>query len=614
MAARRGRRGSKNAKPPARSVRVWLTDPSGFGLTLFGVLVAAVFVDVFVAPGAVTPPNVLLVDVPAVIGRDVVASAVALIGLRYVAIVWLARPFARRHPSIMGFTVFFTLLVSFIVFAQLLSGADAPGGDLAALLRTVLWLTAVALVALTAVNAGRQHLRVMAEAKQTSAALKGTLSASENLVQGERARVYERIAQAFRQMVTDTHATQAGSGDLKALADDVLRPLSRSLANDTSTFQPVAPPTMPKLGVGERFAHLLSRPLIQPGLLSAVVFVLTFRQTLNAPHSEPFDVLPDAESSGTGFAVSADWESFFVSLFTLFAVAASVYVSAYMLSRIYASILPSVAVMWRWLLAVGAVVVVAGAALVTVGGVYAAFDDTPPPYSAGVLFGIVLPLGAVMAVSTVLQALFRLLDQNEAAVEAYNSQLRTHVARTNAQLIHERRDIARRVHNSVQAAVNAARLTLDQIAEPDSAVFDQVTGRIADAVEQLLADAPAKGMPAQLDGLEELWSGLCTVSWTLDEAAGAQLDTDAVAASLVGDIIYEACANAVVHGHATRVEIAVVCEQAGAAVRVTVRDNGVLHRPVAPGMGSQILASVCTSWELEREGDETVLTAVMPGS
>ena len=601
-------------KPPARSVRVWLTDPSGFGLSLFGVLVAAVFVDVFVAPGAVTPRNLAFADAPAVIGSDIVATAVGLLGLRYGATWWLARPFARRHPSILVGTVFFMLLISFVVFAQLLPGTDTSGDDLAALLRTVLWLTAVALVALTAVNAGRQHLRVMAEAKQTAAALQGTLESSENLVQGERARVYERIAQAFSQMVGDAHATHAMSHDLKSLADDVLRPLSNSLANDTSTFQPVAAPTMPKLGIGERFAHLLSRPLIQPGLLSAVVFVLTFRQTLNTPDSEPFDVLPDVESAGTGFAVSADWESFFVSLLTLFAVTASVYASAYVLSRLYAAVLPNVAVMWRWLLAVSAVVVVAGAALVTVGGVYAAFDDTPPPFSAGVLFGIVLPLGLVMAVSTVLQALFRLLDQNEAAVEAYNSQLRTHVARTNAQLIHERRDIARRVHNSVQAAVNAARLTLDQIGEPDPALFDQVTGRIADAVEQLLADAPAKGLTAQLDGLEELWSGVCTVSWTLDDAAGDQLDSDAVVASLVGDIIYEACANAVVHGHATRVEIAVVCEQAGAAVRVTVRDNGVLHRPVAPGMGSQILASVCTSWELEREGDETVLTAVMPGS
>lgn len=239
-------------------------------------------------------------------------------------------------------------------------------------------------------------------------------------------------------------------------------------------------------------------------------------------------------------------------------------------------------------------------------------EDAIPPFTAQALFGIGVPLAALMVVGSVIQALFRLLSDTEARIETYNHALRQHVARTNAQLTHERRSIARTVHNTVQASVNAARLTLDRINEPDPAVFAAVTGRIADAVEQLRADQPAAGLAAQLDGLDALWAGVCAVSVRLEDQAGSRLDADAVIASLAGDIIYEACANAVVHGRANTIQVAVTFNDAADGVTVTVRDNGTLGRAVTPGTGSQILASVCTHWELTSGKNGTVLSATLP--
>lgn len=550
------------------------------------------------------------------VARDVAAAVVMLFCLLLARAAWLRRAYARRHPYVMTVTLLVSALVGLSLAERVMEANVVLADPQTTVLRTVIWFAAVAAVTILAINAARQHRMIMGTLRRVSDELEATAEASAKALGGERQRVYERIADAFRQMIHDTSASTVATAQLQQLADGVLRPLSRDLVANTEQFVSVSAPTKPQLTLRERLDALVKRPLINPKLLSAAVLVLTFRQTLAATSSELTPVTQPAfdRPGQAGLSVSADWDSIFQSIVTLVLVSASVYVTALVLSRIFGRVLPTVTPKARWVMSMAAIVVISASALgaLSVVNQLPNVEDAIPPFTAQALFGIGVPLAALMVVGSVIQALFRLLSDTEASIETYNHALRQHVARTNAQLTHERRSIARTVHNTVQASVNAARLTLDRINEPDPAVFAAVTGRIADAVEQLRADQPAAGLAAQLDGLGALWAGVCAVSVELEDQAGSRLDADAVIASLAGDIIYEACANAVVHGRANTIEVAVTFDDAADGVTVTVTDNGTLGRAVTPGTGSQILASVCTHWELTSGKNGTVLSATLP--
>jgi signal transduction histidine kinase len=600
--------------PRKQRVRRWLADPSGFGVTLFVVLVCAVVVDGLVSPLAFSRARLGLADQLLMWGRDMLGAGVLLVLLLGARRLWLNGQWSRKHPTVSVLTVLVASSVALVLVERLLGVnqfIDAPQATVA---RTALLFTVVTVVSVVVINATREHRETMGRLRHAAEALEATANASVAALSGERARVYARIATAFSQMVHDAKRSAAPlAQELNDLAEDVLRPLSRTLGANQDPFVAAGALHRPAPRLRQQLEVLLSRPLIRPNLFSAAVLFLLFRQSVVSP--SPDVPLPPPGGAATGAVqLSVDWDGIAVFVVTLLVVTVSVYVVATVLQKVLQRVLPLVSPQARWLVALAAIVAIAGAALA---GVTIAYSMPFLPGATDLLrqqalLGLVLPLSAVMIASTILDAVWRLGEENQRQIAAYNRQLQRHVARTNLQLTHERRSIARQVHNTVQASVSAARLTLDRLSEPDPVVFDTVTGRIADAVEQLRADAPAPGLAAQLDGLDTLWAGVATVTWSLDVTCERWLDADAVLASLVADIIYEGCANAVVHGQATQIDVTVGCEEEDDSVTVTVRDNGVLSLAPLPGMGSQILATVCTRWDLASTDNGTQLTAVLP--
>ena len=71
------------------------------------------------------------------------------------------------------------------------------------------------------------------------------------------------------------------------------------------------------------------------------------------------------------------------------------------------------------------------------------------------------------------------------------------------------------------------------------------------------------------------------------------------AADTVGDLVAEACANAVVHGGATRVTVQLRVTDDDRAVELTVVDDGIGPRDGAPGLGSAYYAAASAGdWSL----------------
>ena len=139
--------------------------------------------------------------------------------------------------------------------------------------------------------------------------------------------------------------------------------------------------------------------------------------------------------------------------------------------------------------------------------------------------------------------------------------------------LHRRRvesETASFLHNSVQSRLMAASLQLDLAAKQG----DQA--RAADALDQARATldmaathSPAIGSPprARLDELALAWEGIAEVTIESPDA----LEPEA-AWRMAVEAVEECVANAVRHGHASRVSVR--CRQDGGAIEIDVDDDG----------------------------------------
>jgi signal transduction histidine kinase len=124
--------------------------------------------------------------------------------------------------------------------------------------------------------------------------------------------------------------------------------------------------------------------------------------------------------------------------------------------------------------------------------------------------------------------------------------------------------------------------------------------------------------------LQEFWQGLCQVDFSIDDEVSLALELDKIAQTVAWDVIKEACTNAIRHGKASSVTIALKLLGSD-ALGISVRNNGLvidsngetLATDAPRGLGSKLLDSVSISWSLTKTtsaggANETVLAARLP--
>lgn len=212
------------------------------------------------------------------------------------------------------------------------------------------------------------------------------------------------------------------------------------------------------------------------------------------------------------------------------------------------------------------------------------------------------------------------------ARNSYLRQIRWKVAEVNSRSWHQQLHFARRVHGSLQSEVAAMAIRLDKMitqASSNPEEIEQLRGRLEERV-RLVFEAPDKftNLADVLTEIAETWEGICQVTVQLADGDAADIARDQIAVETVLEICREGISNAIRHGHAKNVTVAVSLEEVG-LVNVCVANDGT--PPVQPessdgsapgsareGMGSKHLQECTVSYSVAVVGGQTVLEAAVP--
>jgi signal transduction histidine kinase len=608
-------------------------------------LSAVVVLDQLIALGAlgVVPRNA------APLGPRLIAGLLAVMVLCCVLLIarwtWLRSGLAQRHPSVGVLTVALAVQVGLSVSRGVLVDLEVLERQVGVAFDEFVFLTATTVVVLLLLGALRRHHDLMADIEWTTARLSAAQVASTTGVLEERARLARQVRDLLEQRLgpTSLRAELFTPERLQAVADDVLRPLSHQLEATPAEFTLAVP--RGRHGRRARLTTVLRQlrpePVVRPRLLAAAMGLLVFRFSITPP---PLDVLDELErlageratsgaaGGGPDVVVTVDWSSLLESFGLHAATMLLVLLGARLLARWLAEreqpSLATGALVRAWAVTVTSLTALGLVSLTLLRIVFGmpGFTDLPP-VTLGVTIGFLAPLLLITTVTSGLPAAEAALADTRTQLNRTNEQLANAIARANALHDHERRLFARHLHASVQAAVNAASLAIER-ATLDGKVDADVVARAGasiDAAVERLRDETSTSAHGEGDGAQDLtdrlgaivatWEPLALIELDLGDAIRERLARDAVGRATLCDVIAEACANAVIHGRATRVSVHVRLDASDerGSLELRVDDDGSAVAPQhRDGLGSRILSTTCTAWHLEHHADGTTLTAKLP--
>jgi len=572
---------------------------------------------------------------------------------------WLRTRFAQRHVSVSVVSVALAVQAGLTVGRRTVGpgDVDAPPGYALDEFVFLLGATLVVLLLLSALHRARRD-----ELEATAARLRAALVVSTTGLVEERRRLATHVRELLEERLGPTSIRPAlfTPERLRAIADDVLRPLSHQLAAGAELPGTRTGNAMRRARVVEVLRSLDAGPVLRPRLLAATMLLLTFRFSITPVPVGP-DVGPPDVSAAIGDAVviTVDWTTLLESLALHAATFLIVLIGARLVTRWLAArevrggrsgpAVPHASRLARdWALTAATLVALGLASLALLRGVFTVTGvGTLPPLTAGSLVGFTAPLLLTTVVTSLLPATERALGATRERLAETNADLAAASARANALLEHERRLFARQLHASVQPAVNSASLMIERATRDghvDPAILADAADLIEASMERLLdaengrtggsADGGTSGsacgeadLDARLAAIAATWEGLADVHVDLAARVRAHLSGDPVARATLCDMIAEACANAVIHGSAGRIDVTVrpdgdvagaegPRDAAGAAltaVELRVADDGrALAIRESQGLGSRILTASTTHWTLDHRDDGTILTAVLP--
>lgn len=182
----------------------------------------------------------------------------------------------------------------------------------------------------------------------------------------------------------------------------------------------------------------------------------------------------------------------------------------------------------------------------------------------------------------------------------------------------ERTRLGRFLHGSVQASLTSTALLIDSSlsqGEVPSAVASTAATRLSAIVKEVRALENAAGQQTAvadvLSRIADVWSRMGRISITMDAGAEHACQIDPHAAEAVVEIAREGITNAIRHGGATDVDVAITRREV--ELVVTVVDNGSFHSYAGKGLGTSLFDAMCTRWSRERtDAGGTLLTCVVP--
>lgn len=373
---------------------------------------------------------------------------------------------------------------------------------------------------------------------------------------------------------------------LQALINDTLRPLSATLASRQPQVELVRlDPTAYRFRWATALTHLRLKESSRPftiGLILASLAVNGFVQYLPEISAVPLLLL-----------------SFVV-------IAMGLAISRYILA-IWVDRLPS---------GIRVFTVLAVLFLVGFGGglVVLSLGDNPlVAYTLSINAGVASALlGSLFGIN---HAASKEMESIEQQLTNYEHKLRWTIAALNGQHWLQKKQFARKIHGPIQSEVAAAAIRIErslstgEVTESGEVVLQNLRDRLAKILDDTKGTSDVRPVLAEI---AETWHGLCKIELDMSAQVEVELKRDPTCVETVLEIAREACSNAIRHGSAENINLALELIDSD-LVKLTVRNDGTkVEASSKPGVGSAYLDDCTYSHELEMNQDGATLTATIP--
>ena len=192
-------------------------------------------------------------------------------------------------------------------------------------------------------------------------------------------------------------------------------------------------------------------------------------------------------------------------------------------------------------------------------------------------------------------------------LEDVNKQLEVISSRLSQQLWLNRKRMAALLHGPVQAALYASAMGMAQTKNPSPEYLARVQKDIESSLEQLNNPnrLESETLWSVLDQIKDLWSSSVKIKIDLQTDLEAAITKEPLTCDATIEVTRELVTNSIKHGQATQVQVK-ISEIDSSRFSVEVIDNGqALDEAATPGYGTKVLNELSLNWERTRSGDTT---------
>jgi two-component sensor histidine kinase len=191
-----------------------------------------------------------------------------------------------------------------------------------------------------------------------------------------------------------------------------------------------------------------------------------------------------------------------------------------------------------------------------------------------------------------------------------NEQIEIAIARMRQAIWFTRRNLTWVLHGPVQSALVSATIRLESGTIVDAADRTAIWSSITEAYALLHTTGPADpDFAGFADELTTLWQGVCEISFDDPDSMIERVSADPSATAALIEVVREAVGNAIRHGNATSVDIAVL-DSGVDLVGLVIADNGTgVAAGSMPGIGSDLFTSLAYEWSSDSSPQGTTVTA-----
>lgn len=227
--------------------------------------------------------------------------------------------------------------------------------------------------------------------------------------------------------------------------------------------------------------------------------------------------------------------------------------------------------------------------------------NQPLVFAGGVVVGFFM----VGLFSSILMAFATMRVENIQESIDINKELNNLLDQLRQQIWVAKTELAKTVHGTVQSKLLVASLKLANH-QQESGIARAALLDIQEAISSIDGgDQPEViNIADSLSNLKSSWAGACNISVLADHETCDLIDQDPIARACVMEVLRETAANAAKHSGAPFLNIHIEALP-GQNIKLQTRSRGKIESGSTPGFGTQVIAAATTRWDV-RQVDEFV--------